>query len=117
MGPPPNVDLPAWLRTIDEVVGIGPERLAPTHFGFRDDVEAYTAELRRRLEDMAARAAASLAAGDESVVDAFDREVREEMTPYMGEERGRRYFEMFPPGNDFEGVRYYLDQTERGDSP
>jgi glyoxylase-like metal-dependent hydrolase (beta-lactamase superfamily II) len=111
MGPPPNVDLPAWFATIETVGRIGPERIAPTHFGFREDVDSYRAELARRLEDMASRAASSLATGDASAAEAFGLEVRTEMTPYLGEERARRYFEMFPPRNDFAGVRYYLESN------
>lgn len=111
MGPPPNVDLPAWLATIEEVRRIGPECIAPTHFGFRTDVESYLPELRRRLEDMAVRAASALEADDPSEADVFDSEIRAEMTPYMGEERARRYFEMFPPRNDFAGVSYYLERN------
>jgi len=109
MGPPPNVDLPAWFETIEEVGRIGPERLAPTHFGFRTDVAPYLGELRRRLEDMATRAAQAIKTGDETIAEGFDREIRAEMTTYMGEERGRRYFEMFPPRNDLAGVRAYLE--------
>jgi glyoxylase-like metal-dependent hydrolase (beta-lactamase superfamily II) len=111
MGPPPNVDVDAWLATIDELVRIDPERLAPTHFGYRTDVAPYLTELRRRLSDIAERAAAELEAGDRSRAEAFDREVRAEMATYMGEERAHRYFEMFPPRNDFAGVRYYLERT------
>ena len=111
MGPPPTVDVPAWLATIDEVGNIGPERLAPTHFGFRTDVEPYRVELKRRVEDMAARTASALRAGDSSQAEIFDREVRDEMTPYMGEERAGRYFEMFPPRNDWAGVSFYLESN------
>ena len=111
MGPPPNVDLPAWRATIEKVRQIGPERLAPTHFGFREDVEPHLADLRRRLENMAARAASALKTGDASQAEIFDREVREEMTPYMGEKHARRYFDMFPPRNDFAGVSFYLESN------
>jgi glyoxylase-like metal-dependent hydrolase (beta-lactamase superfamily II) len=111
MGPPPNVDVPDWLATIEEVGMIGPERIAPTHFGFRGDVEAYLAEFGRRLADMAARASSALESGDASQADVFDSEIRAEMTPYMGEERAERYFEMFPPRNDWAGVSYYLERN------
>src|SRR6266550_951212 len=51
--PPPDVDLEAWGRTIDEIEGRAPERLALIHFGVATDVERHLAELRRRLADWA----------------------------------------------------------------
>lgn len=117
MGPPPNVDVPAWRETIEAVGSMGPERLAPTHFGFRTDVEPYLAELLRRLNDMVDRANAAIVTEDDSVAESFDREIRAEMASFMGEEKARRYFEMFPPRNDFAGVAFYLESNSRGDGP
>ena len=51
--PPPDFDLEAWERTIDELEGRAPERLALIHFGVATDVERHLAELRRRLADWA----------------------------------------------------------------
>lgn len=49
--PPPEFDLDAWLRTLDEIERHGPDRLALIHFGVADDVERHLGELRRRLQD------------------------------------------------------------------
>lgn len=117
MGPPPNVDVPAWRATIAKVGAIGPERLAPTHFGFRTDVEPYTAELLRRIDDMVDRANVAILTEDDSAAESFDREVRAEIAPFMGRETARRYFEMFPPRNDFAGVAFYLGSNSRGEEP
>ena len=47
--PPPEFDLDAWLRTLDEIERRRPARLALVHFGVADDVKRHLAELRTRL--------------------------------------------------------------------
>ena len=47
--PPPEFDLDAWERTLDELEARGPERLALIHFGVAEDPAEHLAELRRRL--------------------------------------------------------------------
>ena len=47
--PPPEFDLNAWLRTLDEIERRRPARLALVHFGVADDVNRHLAELRMRL--------------------------------------------------------------------
>jgi glyoxylase-like metal-dependent hydrolase (beta-lactamase superfamily II) len=54
--PPPDIDLEAWHRSIELVAGWAPERLAMTHFGASEDVEAQLDEVGRRLDDWAERA-------------------------------------------------------------
>jgi glyoxylase-like metal-dependent hydrolase (beta-lactamase superfamily II) len=53
--PPPELDLEAWDRTLDEIAARGPQRLALIHFGVADDVERHLAELRDRLRESAER--------------------------------------------------------------
>jgi glyoxylase-like metal-dependent hydrolase (beta-lactamase superfamily II) len=53
--PPPEFDLDAWLRTLDEIERRAPERLALIHFGMFHDVERHLGELRRRLHEWVAR--------------------------------------------------------------
>ncbi len=53
--PPPEVDLEAWERTLDEIAARKPERLALIHFGVFEDVERHLGELRRRLRAWAER--------------------------------------------------------------
>ena len=53
--PPPDVDLEAWGRTLQEIERRAPQRLALTHFGVFDDVDRHLAELRGRLASWAAR--------------------------------------------------------------
>jgi glyoxylase-like metal-dependent hydrolase (beta-lactamase superfamily II) len=54
--PPPDFDLEAWYRTIDEIERRRPRRLALIHFGTADDPEPHLAELRARLADWVERA-------------------------------------------------------------
>src|SRR6266571_4858625 len=53
--PPPEFDLDAWLRTLDEIERRTPARLALIHFGVAADVERHLDELRVRLADWVAR--------------------------------------------------------------
>lgn len=53
--PPPDVDLEAWERTLQEIERRAPERLALIHFGIATDVERHLGELRERLAAWAER--------------------------------------------------------------
>jgi glyoxylase-like metal-dependent hydrolase (beta-lactamase superfamily II) len=48
--PPPEFDLDAWNRTLDEIGRRNPARLALIHFGVVDDPQPHLAQLRRRLD-------------------------------------------------------------------
>jgi glyoxylase-like metal-dependent hydrolase (beta-lactamase superfamily II) len=54
--PPPDFDLEAWYRTIDEIERRQPQRLALIHFGMTEDPGPHLAELRARLADWVQRA-------------------------------------------------------------
>jgi glyoxylase-like metal-dependent hydrolase (beta-lactamase superfamily II) len=71
--PPPDIDLPAWHKTLDEIVGRGPARLALPHFGVFDDVEDHVARLRTRLDVWAERV--ELGASAEQFVAAAEADV------------------------------------------
>ena len=53
--PPPELDLEAWERTLDEIAARRPERLALIHFGVAEDVERHLEELGARLREWSAR--------------------------------------------------------------
>jgi glyoxylase-like metal-dependent hydrolase (beta-lactamase superfamily II) len=53
--PPPDVDLEAWNRTIDEIEKRAPSRLALVHFGVAESPGPHLADLRQRLADWARR--------------------------------------------------------------
>ena len=51
--PPPEIDVEAWERTLDEIEARAPERLALIHFGVAEDPDRHLAEFRLTLEDWA----------------------------------------------------------------
>jgi glyoxylase-like metal-dependent hydrolase (beta-lactamase superfamily II) len=84
--PPPEVDLEAWGRTIDETERRTPRRLALTHFGVFEDVERHLAVLRETMHAWGERVAhgmdeptfvaaarADVAASDPEEAAAYDR--------------------------------------------
>jgi glyoxylase-like metal-dependent hydrolase (beta-lactamase superfamily II) len=96
--PPPEVDLEAWGRTLDEMAARGPKRMALIHFGVFEDVERHLEELRRRLHEWAERVRAgaseeqfaALAADDL----ADDQAAYEQAMPFWQSYAGlRRYWE------------------------
>ena len=48
--PPPEIDLEAWVRSIEEIRQLAPRSLCPTHFGCFEDVERHLGELEQRLQ-------------------------------------------------------------------
>jgi glyoxylase-like metal-dependent hydrolase (beta-lactamase superfamily II) len=109
--PPPAVDLRAWSRTLEEIGRIAPERFGATHFGLHEDVDARREQLGARLDALEARVRTALVGGDESDARRFDEEVREELAPYVGQQRVDRYFDMFSAANDWAGVAFYLQRN------
>jgi glyoxylase-like metal-dependent hydrolase (beta-lactamase superfamily II) len=49
--PPPEIDVEAWVRSIENIRKISPATLHPTHFGSYDDVDRHFSELEQRLQD------------------------------------------------------------------
>ena len=49
--PPPEIDVEAWVRSINLMREISPSSLCPTHFGCFDDAERQLNELEQRLQD------------------------------------------------------------------
>ena len=84
--PPPEIDLVAWGRTLDEIERRAPARLALTHFGVFDDAERHLQAMRETMTAWAERVAhgmdeptfvaaarADVLASDPDEVDAYDR--------------------------------------------
>ena len=84
--PPPEIDLEAWERTLDELERREPRRLALIHFGVFDDVDRHIAGLRETMHEWGERVAhgmdeatfvaaarADVAAAEPGEVDAYDR--------------------------------------------
>ena len=49
--PPPEIDVEAWVQSINNIRQMGPASLWPTHFGTYEDVERHLVELDQRLQD------------------------------------------------------------------
>ncbi|MBA2784147.1 MAG: MBL fold metallo-hydrolase [Rubrobacteraceae bacterium] len=49
--PPPEIDLEAWVRSINYIRQIAPASLWPTHYGSYEDVGRHLGELEQRLQD------------------------------------------------------------------
>jgi glyoxylase-like metal-dependent hydrolase (beta-lactamase superfamily II) len=49
--PPPEIDVDAWMRSIEKVRNLKPASLYLTHFGDYEDVERHLGELEQRLQD------------------------------------------------------------------
>jgi glyoxylase-like metal-dependent hydrolase (beta-lactamase superfamily II) len=96
--PPPEVDLEAWARTLDEIERRGPERLALIHFGVAEDSQRHLGELRERLERWSERVRDG-ASEDEfealAVADlGADREAYQQAMPFWQSYAGlKRYWE------------------------
>jgi glyoxylase-like metal-dependent hydrolase (beta-lactamase superfamily II) len=53
--PPPDIDVEAWHESIGQLRAWAPQRLAVTHFGAYEDVDAQLDELSGRLDEWAER--------------------------------------------------------------
>jgi glyoxylase-like metal-dependent hydrolase (beta-lactamase superfamily II) len=84
--PPPEIDLEAWDRSLDEIERRTPGRLALIHFGTFDDVEDHLETLRRTIRSWSGRVEAGMdeatfvaaarydvEQGDLDLVDEYDR--------------------------------------------
>ena len=100
--PPPDVDVEAWYRTLEQIERRAPERLALTHFGFADDVGRHLAELRERLDTWASRVEQG---ADEA---GFVAAAKADLPP----EEGDAYDRAMPFWQSYAGLRRYWDTRE-----
>jgi glyoxylase-like metal-dependent hydrolase (beta-lactamase superfamily II) len=99
--PPPEVDLEAWERTIDELGRRAPQRLALIHFGVAEDVARHLQELRARLREWAAR-----------VRDGADEEQFEaEAAADLGADRAA-YEQAMPFWQSYAGLKRYWEKRD-----
>ena len=99
VAPPPDIDLEAWQRSVDEIERRAPERLALIHFGVADDPREHLAELRRRLGSWTALV------GDGATEEEFEAaaltELGDDAPPYV---------QAMPPWQSYAGLRRYWDK-------
>jgi glyoxylase-like metal-dependent hydrolase (beta-lactamase superfamily II) len=104
--PPPDIDLEAWHESIERIAGWRPRRLAITHFGGYEDVDAQLAELSERLDAWAGFAR-------EQDHDAFIAGVRDEIGQGSEPDAPAAYEQAAAPDQLFQGLkRYWRKRTE-----
>jgi glyoxylase-like metal-dependent hydrolase (beta-lactamase superfamily II) len=100
--PPPEFDLAAWDRTLDEIERRKPDRLALIHFGVVDGPRPHLAQLRARLHEWTALVRNG--AGEE------------EFLAHAAAERNRKSRDpeilelAMPAWQSYAGIRRYLDK-------
>ena len=97
--PPPDIDVEAWYRTLEQIERRAPERLALIHFGLADDVGRHLAELRGRLDTWATRVE------EGATEQEFVAAARAELPP----EEADGYDRAMPFWQSYAGLRRYWD--------
>ena len=103
--PPPDVDVEAWLESVDRIEALGPERLRLTHFGLCEDVGGQFDRVRealRRSVELGER-------GREAFLQAFQAEVREAADA----DTAASLIQATPPEQQWLGIERYLQKTAR----
>jgi len=106
--PAPGVDAAAWRETLERVRVYDPDRFAVAHFGIYDDFEARREELSGALAALEDRVRAGPDTDDPRLAEEFEAETRERQAAVIGQDRARRYFDVFNAANDWAGMRLYL---------
>jgi glyoxylase-like metal-dependent hydrolase (beta-lactamase superfamily II) len=108
VSPPPDFDLEAWERTLDEIERRAPKRLALIHFGVAEDVGYHLELMREMLHTWAERV--RLGATEQEFVDAGLAELRERVG-----ESGELWQRAAPLWQSYIGLkRYWAKKAERG---
>ena len=105
--PPPDIDLEAWRRSLELIAAWQPRRLAMTHFGSSDDIEAQLDELRGRMVEWAELARAT----DE---ESFIATITGDTAARVDAEFVPAYIQAAPPEQMYAGLRRYW--RKRGES-
>ena len=99
--PPPDIDIPVWLDSLERVRGLDPAALCLTHFGRFEDVDAQldnvAAYLERRKEPV-------------SDQEAFERENIGETVEAVGADDAATYFQAAPPDQIWGGLSRYWER-------
>jgi glyoxylase-like metal-dependent hydrolase (beta-lactamase superfamily II) len=104
--PPPDIDVEAWLDSLDAVAGWSPQSLCLTHFGRFADVPE---QLERMRATLLGAADAARVGGEEGFVAGIEDELRE--TTDL--EALERYLQAAPPDQLYMGLaRYWRKKAE-----
>jgi glyoxylase-like metal-dependent hydrolase (beta-lactamase superfamily II) len=103
VAPPPEVDLDAWERTIDDIERRGAQRLALIHFGVVEQPRDHLRRLRRQLRIWAQRVRQGMS--EEEFVEAARADLEEE-------EGEAPYYERAAPfWQSYLGLKRYWDKA------
>jgi glyoxylase-like metal-dependent hydrolase (beta-lactamase superfamily II) len=102
VSPPPEVDLDAWERTIDELELRAPERLALIHFGVVDQPRDHLRRLRRELRLWGQRVRQGM--DEDEFVEAARADLQEA-------DEATYYERAAPLWQSFRGLRRYWDKA------
>jgi glyoxylase-like metal-dependent hydrolase (beta-lactamase superfamily II) len=104
--PPPDIDIPAWHRSIELVAGWEPTALAITHYGTFTDVAHHLTTLDAELDRLAAVARRA----DEAEFQAHVREL------FGGQAEERAYLKAMPPDTLYGGLARYWKNVDTAES-
>lgn len=99
VAPPPDIDLEAWRRSVDEIEARAPGRLALIHFGVVTDVPAHLALFRASLDRWSGWVR--------------DGMTEDEFVAAVSEDAGadaERYSAVFSFGMSYAGLKRYFDR-------
>ena len=102
VSPPPDIDLDAWERTIDEIELRAPERLALIHFGVVEQPSDHLRRLRRQLRLWGQRVRQGMT--EEEFVESARADLEEEL------EEAPYYEHAAPLWQSYLGLKRYWDK-------
>ena len=109
VSPPPDIDVEAWYRTLDEIERRRPERLALIHFGVAEDVADHLAMAREELAAWAERAERQ----DEAE---WVEAARSGLAAVVGDEGADHWVRAAPLWQSYAGLRRYWDKRREAET-
>lgn len=108
--PPPELDIPAWERSLIRIRALRPRRLLLTHFGAHDWVDGLLAQLETRLHAFAGTVRKSLEAGldEPSITARFREDAVVEIERLDGPGSSARYEVIMPIRQSVQGLIRYI---------
>jgi glyoxylase-like metal-dependent hydrolase (beta-lactamase superfamily II) len=98
--PPPDIDVEAWMRSLERIEAFDPARLRMTHFGPSEDVAGQLERVREAL-----RGGVELArAGRERFLSSFERRIRDRTDAATA----ASFLQATPPEQQWLGLERYL---------
>jgi len=109
--PPPDIDVEAWVESIEIVESWRPERLALTHFGAVEEPTRHLEAVRERLREEAGLAR-ELSEAE------YERRHRERVAAVADPETAAELLQCVPPEYQWRGLdRYWRKRAEREAAP